>query len=238
MTKEELYKVSDILNDVLSTYLRGSETEEVLSRFEESISNSDMLQEKYNITGIKSRHATGKLKECIDNQTEEGFEQARKQLQENPQECMYTKDNYTDEDRKVLCDVCEEKCEYAQKEDVWWLQELHNKLDSLSKEDFEKVWAKYHQKEESVSEDLEDEITRYCNPILKELRDTLNKHQEYVFDLGVVARHFAEWQKQQMMKDAVESSVAADLYGLNIGIKCNPDKFKFGEKVKIIVLKV
>lgn len=36
-----------------------------------------------------------------------------------------------------------------------WLQELHNKLDSLSKEDFEKVWAKYHQKEESVSEEIE-----------------------------------------------------------------------------------
>jgi hypothetical protein len=31
------------------------------------------------------------------------------------------------------------------------LQELHNKLDSLSKEDFDKVWAKYHQKEEPVS---------------------------------------------------------------------------------------
>ena len=31
----------------------------------------DTLQEECNITGITSKHATGKLKECIDNQTEE-----------------------------------------------------------------------------------------------------------------------------------------------------------------------
>ena len=30
--------------------------------------------------------------------------------QEEPKECMYSKDNYTDEDRKVLCDGCEEEC--------------------------------------------------------------------------------------------------------------------------------
>lgn len=52
------------------------------------------------IAWIKSKHATGKLKEC-----------------------MYAKDHYTDEDRKVLCDGCEEECKYAQKEEpatsVW-----------------------------------------------------------------------------------------------------------------------
>ena len=76
----------------------------------------DSMQEECNITGIKSKHATGKLKECIDNQTKEGPEQARKQLEENPQECMYARDNYTDEDRKALCDGCEEECEFNKKE--------------------------------------------------------------------------------------------------------------------------
>ena len=28
-------------------------------------------------------------------------------------ECMYSKDNYTDEDRKILCEDCKEKCAYA-----------------------------------------------------------------------------------------------------------------------------
>lgn len=32
-------------------------------------------------------------------------------------ECMYSKDNYTDEDRKVLCDGCEEKCKFNKKEE-------------------------------------------------------------------------------------------------------------------------
>ena len=29
--------------------------------------------------------------------------------------CMYSKDSYTDEERKSLCDGCEEDCEYNQK---------------------------------------------------------------------------------------------------------------------------
>lgn len=31
--------------------------------------------------------------------------------------CMYSKDNYTDEDRKVLCESCEEECEFNKKEE-------------------------------------------------------------------------------------------------------------------------
>lgn len=38
-------------------------------------------------------------------------------MQEEPKECMYSKGNYTDEDRKVLCDSCEEKCELNKKEE-------------------------------------------------------------------------------------------------------------------------
>jgi len=41
-------------------------------------------------------------------------------LQEEPaseKKCMFTKDNYTDEDRKVLCENCKEKCEYSKKEE-------------------------------------------------------------------------------------------------------------------------
>ena len=30
--------------------------------------------------------------------------------------CMYTEDHYTDEDRKILCDGCEEECEYNQEQ--------------------------------------------------------------------------------------------------------------------------
>ena len=33
-------------------------------------------------------------------------------MQEEPKKCMYSKDNYTDEDRKILCDGCEEDCNF------------------------------------------------------------------------------------------------------------------------------
>lgn len=50
-------------------------------------------------------------------------------IQEEPKKCMYTKDNYTDNDRKTLCDGCEEKCEYAQKEEP-----VSEDLEEASKE--------------------------------------------------------------------------------------------------------
>ena len=46
MTKEELYKVTDILNDVLSNYLRGSEAEEVIAKLEESVEDSELIKEE------------------------------------------------------------------------------------------------------------------------------------------------------------------------------------------------
>lgn len=248
MTKEELYKVSDILNDVLSNYLRGSETEEVLSRFEELISNSDMLQEKYNITGNKSRHVTGKLKECIDNQTEEGLDKARKQLEENPQECMYARDNYTDEDRKVLCEGCEEECKYAQKQ-ADWLQELHCKLDSLSKEDFEKVWAKYHQKEEPVSEDLDIAASEY----LKQNYDIDNIYEEDDLSIRNTFKAGAQWQKLKLIYKAIiyNDKIYPTTYENEPTEFCldggeevrliteavNSGLLKQGDKVKVIIIK-
>lgn len=40
-----------------------------------------------------------------------------KYLQEEPKpkKCMFTLEEFTDEDRKVLCEDCEEDCEYAKK---------------------------------------------------------------------------------------------------------------------------
>ena len=46
MTKKELYKVTDILNDVLSNYLRGSEAEEVIAKLEESVEDSELIKKE------------------------------------------------------------------------------------------------------------------------------------------------------------------------------------------------
>ena len=34
-------------------------------------------------------------------------------MQEEPKKCMHSKDDYTDEDKKALCDGCEEECKYS-----------------------------------------------------------------------------------------------------------------------------
>ena len=55
----------------------------------------------------------------VDDEDKDTFE--RKIWEEDaceyfrPIKCMYTEYNYTDEDRKGLCDGCDEDCEYAQK---------------------------------------------------------------------------------------------------------------------------
>ena len=46
-------------------------------------------------------------------------ERTVKEWKEEPvseKKCLFTKDNYTDEDRNVLCEDCDERCEYAKKE--------------------------------------------------------------------------------------------------------------------------
>ena len=43
------------------------------------------------------------------------YTDANFELVGEPKKCMYSKDDYTDEDRKVLCDDCEEDCKYNKK---------------------------------------------------------------------------------------------------------------------------
>jgi len=40
-----------------------------------------------------------------------------RECKKEPKECMYSKDNYTDEDRKILCEGCEEECGFNKKEE-------------------------------------------------------------------------------------------------------------------------
>jgi hypothetical protein len=76
MTKEEIYKASDVLTTILDNYLHGGEAAEVVTKFEDELIKSNLTKEE-------------------------------------PKKCMYSKDDYTDEDRKVLCDGCDEECKYS-----------------------------------------------------------------------------------------------------------------------------
>lgn len=90
MTKEELYKVSDILDSCLDNYLHGKEAEEVVALFEDSVEKSGLI----------------KPKECsqslLDVWLEKNSDKSKK--------CLFSSSDYTEEERKVLCMDCEEEC--------------------------------------------------------------------------------------------------------------------------------
>ena len=201
------------------------------------------------------------------------------ELAEEHKKCMYSKDNYTDEDRKVLCDGCEEEGEYNKKEEPVseeWIEELRTKLGSMSKEDFKKVFDKYAVdfNEEPVSEDLEKIVEEIAEPTIlnaygtKELARRLRATMcgtsvsedlgEYINELSKqfpevsfaklsrIAVRVDKWQKQQIMKDAVEGVITFDYY--RDGDKtygciahesfCLEDLgLNDGDKVKLIIIK-
>lgn len=122
--------------------------------------------EECDITGIKSKEATGKLKELVDNVSEEGLEEARKQLQE------------------------------------------------------------------LVNGELDEEINRY-------IEQHTSEFSGYFFNLRRIAWHFANWQKEQMIKDAVKVSVNGNDDGwLTLGYlpECECELRK-GDEVKVIIIK-
>ena len=46
MTREEIYKVSDVLNTILDNYLHGGEAAEVIAKFEDKLIKSNLTKDK------------------------------------------------------------------------------------------------------------------------------------------------------------------------------------------------
>jgi len=46
MTKEEIYKASDVLNTILDNYLHGGEAAEVITKFEDELIKSNLTKEE------------------------------------------------------------------------------------------------------------------------------------------------------------------------------------------------
>lgn len=105
--------------------------------------------------------------------------------------------------------------------------------------------VKYLQ-EEPVSEDLEDVSKRYALRQVMASTDTQLTEQAYLslrlfngYDLAVAHKDGANWQKNKMMEDAVDGVVAASA-GVLIAtgfVKSEDVNVKFGDKIKIIVVK-
>lgn len=83
--------------------------------------------------------------------------------------------------------------------------------------------------EEPVSKDLEDLVEQYCN----DCRMIYDGVPDFAQDLAI---YVANWQKQQLMKDAVDSEACYTM-GVPSIIISLPDGIKVRDKVKVIVIK-
>ena len=85
------------------------------------------------------------------------------------------------------------------------------------------------------AEEFEQEWKKYCDS---------KGGGAVTMNVKDVAKHFAQWQREQMMKDAVNAHIIA--IGQNAVVKedndddlrkCIISKFKDGDKVKVIIVK-
>jgi len=92
-------------------------------------------------------------------------------------------------------------------------------------------------------EDLEKELDNYFSNWAQGASDEgcFNADSQLVsiYDCHRIARHFAQWQKEQMMKDAVEGEVVKTIDGsLRVSSYIfKREGFEFGDKVKVIIVK-
>lgn len=117
------------------------------------------------------------------------------ELVEEPKKCMFIKEEFSEEDRKILCEDCEEECEYANKE-------------------------------EPVSEDLEEAGKQYLE----------RSNPDRVHQITNAFKAGAEWQKEQIMAKAINTKASFTMSVPSICISL-PLGVNVGDKVKVIVIK-
>lgn len=98
--------------------------------------------------------------------------------------------------------------------------------------------------EEPVSEELDKEMDNYLSTVFsKDMDGGKPRFTTWFRALRKTAIHFANWHKEQMMKDATEAYIRRNRYTkqnvLNgFSVTCDAiQKFNDGDKVKVIVIK-
>ena len=151
----------------------------------------------------------------LDEQRIEAIRMAVKALQEKPVEkkCMFTKDSYTDEDRKVLCKDCKEKCEYSKKGEP-----ISEDTMTIRKEWFEHCKESWYN--EGYIDGKYNRDRQFKEPVSEELEEASFDYAEACkYDGGeklLCVEHFmagAQWQIAKLMKDATEVTVHIDAGG-------------------------
>ena len=102
---------------------------------------------------------------------------------------------------------------------------------------------------ETASEDLETEIQRHLEECL-DVKFPTTDIEIIKKDVAYTARRFANWQKEQMMKDAVEAVISqvpcsneiifynpASINSFNLPQEMNRKGLEKGDKVRLIIIK-
>ena len=137
-------------------------------------------------------------------------------MQKEPKECMYSKDNYTDEDRKVLCDGCEEECKY---------------VPPVFDEGY---WEKLG--EEHVSEDLEEVSKKYSSCIY--LEEVLSDDDKEVLREKLINtfKAGANWKKQKMLAKAIDAKCFGFQNAALFSFRLPAKDYLVGSQIKVIVI--
>ena len=89
--------------------------------------------------------------------------------------------------------------------------------------------------EEPVSEGLE-KASEHLSTIYAGEGSVDPKREGFAFYIGF--KNGAQWQKEQIMKDAIDTTIKQGCIELGVLIKgLDKDKFNFGDKVKVIIIK-
>ena len=120
-----------------------------------------------------------------------------KQGKQKPVKCMFSNDNYTDEERKVLCDNCDEDCKLKQKptewseEDKYLLDETIKHLEALIRITKKQGSAysdeiQYYQRDIDWLKSLKDrvQLKRGWSEEDKVIRNALIKFVELLYSYG------------------------------------------------------
>lgn len=121
-------------------------------------------------------------------------------MQEEPKVCMYSKDNYTDEDRKPFVMVVKRNVDLIRKK-----SHINNGLDLGCGV----IWKD----EEPVSEDLEEAARRYA-ALQAGMKDAMTSeyYEEYPYSQNDIKafKAGANWKEQKLIAKAVDIEVKVD----------------------------
>ena len=214
-----------------------------IARKESSMTDKEKIREE--VEKLKSQLLRGACSSQVAMETrckEEAYNEVLailNTMQEEPvseKKCMFTKDSYTDEDRKVLCDDCKEKCEYNKKEEPV-SEDLEEAIDTYLKsywggEKEKQEWpflkkmaiyfAEWQKQKDSipVSGELEEASLEYFKQALKDG----DKTKLDAFKAG------AKWQKEK------DSILAKDLEELISTLSKRYPEVSFAKLSRIAVM--